>query len=109
MYALVCVFGRVGGGTEMPQNPLQAAVPHAVPVQQLWLPCEAPRRNTGGHASVCARAWAVTAISSHNTIVVRNSSCLWAMVGADIHYPGRPQAKLRCVSQTAAELPLDTT
>ncbi len=36
----VCVFGGRGDtDTEMPQSPLQAAVPLASPVQLLMLPC----------------------------------------------------------------------
>lgn len=56
---------------------------------------------------LAAHARPVTAISSHGTMVV-SMSCLRAMLGTDIHYPGRPQAKLRCVSQPAAEPPLDS-
>lgn len=49
-----------------------------------------------------ARARALTATSSHGTMAV-GASRLRAVLAADIHYPGRPQAKLRCASQAAAE------
>lgn len=36
------------------------------------------------------------------------ASRLRAVLAADIPYPGRPQAKLRCVSQAAAQALLDS-
>lgn len=114
----VCVFGSRGGGAQKCHRTLskQLCLTLCQSNSSGWRTAELPSHRSSAEtqevARVCARVLAacarpVTTISSHGTMVV-SMSCLRAVLGADIHYPGRPQAKLRCASQAAAEPPLDS-
>lgn len=114
MYALVCVFGSRGGGAQKCHRTLskQLCLTLCQSNSSGWRAAELPRHRSSAETQevarvLAARARPVTAISSHGTMAV-SVSCLRAMLGTDIHYPGRPQAKLRCASQAAAEPPLDS-